>query len=145
MRESLRARKDLRLSEHPTPAELVKFGTEMPTGSFWRMARHLLQGCPTCKTLLVAHYGSMLASNPEPLDLDRVLSEFRLHHRYLRREEIHQRRAAAFLDGGDGWEALINSSDIPLRGLGVLKALLDRSWAVRFENHKEMLGISRIA
>jgi tetratricopeptide (TPR) repeat protein len=135
------------LREHPTPAELEAFATgNLPPGSFWRTARHLLQGCPSCKALLAPYYESLLPlHNSEPSLLDRVLSVLRSRKRYIRREEIRQRKSAAFLEGGGGYDALMADSRIPLRGLGVLKALLDRSWAVRHENLGEMKELARVA
>jgi hypothetical protein len=135
------------LREHPIPEELEKFATgSLPPGLFWRTARHLLQGCPRCETLLELQCRRLLNSpGSQPVVLDHGLSAFRSHRRYLRREDIRQRKTAKLLEGGGGYEALVDRSEIPLRGLGVLKALLDRSWAVRHENLREMIGLARLA
>jgi hypothetical protein len=77
--------------------------------------------------------------------LDRVFCTLRSYRRYLRREESRQRKVAALLEAGGGWEAAVNQSDIPLRGLGVLKALLDRSWAMRHEQPEETVRLARLA
>jgi len=135
------------LREHPFPEELEKFATgNLPAGLFWRTARHLLQGCPLCKTLLESQYKNLLNSpGSQPVVLDRGLSALRSHRRHLRREEIRQRKTAKLLDGGGGCEALVDRSEIPLRGVGMLRALLDRSWAVRHENLREMKELARLA
>lgn len=141
------------LSEHPTPAELEAFVKgSLPPSPFRAIARHFLRGCSSCNALLVSHYEASPAPKPS-LEayvvsddaLDRAFLAFRSYRRYLRREEIRQRKIASFLEEGGGWETLRDKSEIPLRGLGALKALLDRSWAVRHESPKEMVRLARFA
>ncbi|HEY0558219.1 MAG TPA: hypothetical protein VGG20_28465, partial [Thermoanaerobaculia bacterium] len=143
------------MREHPTPAELEAFVEgSLPLGSIRTIARHLLRGCTSCNAVLAPHYLSLLPSPDESSPnglvvynemLDRVFSSFRSYQRYLRREESRQRMVSALLESGGGWEVVVNQSDIPLRGLGLLKALLDRSWAVRHECPEETVGLARLA
>lgn len=77
--------------------------------------------------------------------LDRPFSALRFLQRYHRNENIRQRKVASLLEAGGGLQALIDRSEISLQGLGVLRALLDRSWAVRHENLQEMIELARFA
>jgi tetratricopeptide (TPR) repeat protein len=79
-----------------------------------------------------------LSEHPTPAELEAFAQ-------YLQREEIQQRKAATFFGGGGGRIAFVNQSKIPVRGIGVLKALLDQSWAVRHENPEEMVSLARLA
>ncbi len=145
------------MSVHPTPTELEAFAKgDLPSARFRRIARHLFQGCAPCNALLLPHYQHLLPSSPSPEPqahgtgvsgdyLDRVFSAFRSYRRYLRREEARQRRIAARLAMGGGLQGLMEEPEIPLRGLGTLQALLERSWAVRHEAPQEMLELARFA
>jgi tetratricopeptide (TPR) repeat protein len=127
----------------------------LPPGPLKAVARHLLRGCRSCSALLASFFGSLgpaRGAEPSPQSswaydeaLDRFFSALRFHRRYHRCEEIRQRRAASLLEAGGGLQALIDRSEISLQGFGVLRALLDRSWAVRHENPKEMVELARLA
>ena len=143
------------MSKHPTPSEIEDFvqGRLAPS-LFPRIARHLLRGCPSCNTLLAPHYQGLVTSIAAPSPdavtvhdeiLDRAFSLLRPYQRYLRREEIRRKKIAAMLSAGEEPEALINRSDPQFKGLGVVQALLDRSWAVRHESPKEMVRLARLA
>jgi tetratricopeptide (TPR) repeat protein len=143
------------VSEHPTTAELEEFvqGSLLP-GSFWKTARHLLRGCPPCNALLASHYEVLIAPisrfSPDTVAahggiLRRAFSFSRSYSRYQQSEEIRRKRIAAVLSEGGGLEALMSRPNLHLRGLGTLKALLDRSWDVRHENPKEMVSLTRFA
>ena len=54
-------------------------------------------------------------------------------------------RAAAWLALGEGALAIAEKGDMPLEGLGVYRALLDRSWAVRHDNPREMIKLAKTA
>jgi tetratricopeptide (TPR) repeat protein len=144
------------LSEHPTSADLEAFAKgSLPPGPLKAVARHLLQGCRSCGALLASFFGGpgpapgveTPPESPKCYDeaLDRFFSTLRFHQRYLRSEEIRQRKVAALLEAGGGLQALIDRSEISLQGVGVLRALLDRSWAVRHENPQEMVELTRFA
>ncbi|HET9210829.1 MAG TPA: hypothetical protein VFR03_10555 [Thermoanaerobaculia bacterium] len=144
------------MSEHPTPSDLEAFAEgNLPSGPLKVVARHLLRGCGSCSALLASRFGGMgpaLGAEPLPESsraydevLDRFFSALRFRRRYHRFEEIRQRKVASLLQAGGGLQALIDRPEISLQGLGVLKALLDRSWAVRHENPKEMVELARFA
>jgi tetratricopeptide (TPR) repeat protein len=71
-----------------------------------------------------------------------------LHARALerlsRRERSIYRHARAVLAAGRGAD-LLPFMDFGLTGAGVYEALLGRSWAVRFDNPREMVGTARLA
>jgi len=144
------------LSEHPTSSDLEAFAKgSLPPGPLKAVARHLLRGCRSCSALLASFFGGLgpapgVEPSPESSQaydeaLDRFFSTLRFRQRYLRVEEIRQRKVAALLEAGGGLRALIDRSEISLQGVGVLRALLDRSWAVRHENPREMVELARFA
>lgn len=144
------------MSEHPTPSDLEAFAKgSLPPGPLKAVARHLLRGCRSCSVLLASVFGGLgpapgVEPSPESSRaydeaLDRFFSALRFHRRYHRCEEIRQRKVASLLEAGGGLRALIDGSEMSLQGLGVLRALLDRSWAVRHENPKEMVELARFA
>jgi tetratricopeptide (TPR) repeat protein len=144
------------LSEHPTPSDLEAFAKgSLPPAPLKAVARHLLRGCRPCSALLASVFGGLgsglgVEAAPESSRaydeaLDRFVSALRFHRRYHRCEEIRQRKVASLLEAGGGLQALIDRSEISLQGLGVLRALLDRSWAVRHESPKEMVELARLA
>lgn len=144
------------MSEHPTPAELEVFlAGGLARDRFREISRHLLRGCPDCQAVLAPRYGSpeTLAAGesegPAEADYDRALDsacrKARSHERYLRREEARAREIGSLLAAGGGIEALANEADVPLEGLGTFKALLERSWAVRHDNPREMVSLARAA
>jgi tetratricopeptide (TPR) repeat protein len=77
--------------------------------------------------------------------LDHLSAAFRSYRSYLRREETRRKKVALLLARGGGREALGDRPEAPLRDLGTLRALLDRSWAVRHENPSEMKSLARLA
>lgn len=156
MRESGCLRKEKRLSEHPTPAELESFlNGKLAPDSFRKIARHLIRGCSSCNGLLAPHFEPLIDPQLSDLRLDspkihaevlaRLFTRLRAHQRHLRREETRRRRITFLLEGLGSLEALLEEVQVPLRGLGTLQALLDRSWAVRHENTQEMVRLARYA
>ena len=143
------------MSEHPTPSDLVAFAKgNLPPGPLKAVARHLLRGCRSCSALLAPFYGGLgpapgtapsESSAPYEEALDRLFSSLRFRGRYYRGEEIRQRKVASLLEAGGGLQALVDHSELGLQGLGVLRALLERSWAVRHESPKEMVELARLA
>lgn len=135
------------MSEHPTPAELEAFvGGSLPEGRFRKVTHHLLGACASCNASLLAQH-QRLTELPvaEVYDaaLDRAFSRARNYKRHLRREELRGRKVAALLEAG-GLEALL-AADLPFRGSGMLEALLERSWAVRHDDLREMVSLARHA
>jgi hypothetical protein len=145
------------LSEHPTPAQLEAFTDRpLPSDSFRHTARHLLGGCASCNALLRPHYRHLLSalsaeSAREGITvsderLEHLAAAFRSYRSYLRREETRRKKVTLLLARGGGGEALLaGRPEAPLRDLGALRALLDRSWAVRHENPGEMKSLARRA
>jgi len=144
------------LSEHPTPAQLEAF-TNRPLlpDTFRQTARHLLGGCASCNALLRPHYRHLLSAlSAEPARegctvsderLDHLAAAFRSYRSYLRREEARRKKVTVLLARGGGQEALVGRPEASFRDLGTLRALLDRSWAVRHEDPGEMKRLARLA
>ena len=144
------------MSEHPTPAQLEAF-TNRPLlpDSFRQTARHLLEGCASCNALVGPHYRHLLSSlvaesardggTVSDERLDHLAFAFRSYRTYLRREETRRKKVTHLLARGEDPEALVGRPKIAIRELGALKALLDRSWAVRHENPGEMKRLARLA
>jgi tetratricopeptide (TPR) repeat protein len=77
--------------------------------------------------------------------LDRAFAAARAAKRQVLQEEVRRRRVSAFLAQGGEMDTLLAQDDLPLRGLGVLQALLDHGWAIRHENPQEMVKLTRFA
>lgn len=135
------------MNEHPTPTELEAFvAGGLPAGCFRKVTRHLLGSCASCNANLAAHHQRLTDSPAEEsydTALDRAFSRARDYKRHLQREELRGRKVAALLQEG-GLKALL-AADVPLRGSGMLEALLERSWAVRHEDPREMVSLARHA
>lgn len=135
------------MSEHPTSAELEAFATGgLPGGRSRQVARHLLVSCAPCNAKLAAHHQRLTAPPAaEVYDaaLDRAFSRARAYKRHLRLEELRGRKVAALLEAG-GLKVLL-AADLPFRGSGMLEALLERSWAVRHDDLREMVSLARHA
>jgi hypothetical protein len=54
-------------------------------------------------------------------------------------------KAASLLRSGDGVLAIAQTGKMSVEGLGVFEALLARSWAIRYDNHREMSHLARVA
>ncbi|HEV8583176.1 MAG TPA: hypothetical protein VGX68_29260 [Thermoanaerobaculia bacterium] len=77
--------------------------------------------------------------------LDRV-EEFARRAASLPSGELERfRQALALLQSGRGVIALAEDGDLDIEGLGVYEALLTRSWAVRYDNPREMCHLARAA
>lgn len=144
------------MSEHPTPTQLEAF-TNRPLSpdAFRQTARHLLGGCASCNALLRPHYRHLLSALAAESArqsgavsderLDHLSAAFRSYRSYLRREETRRKKVTVRLARGGGQEALVSRPEAPVRELGALQALLERSWAVRHENPGEMKRLARLA
>jgi tetratricopeptide (TPR) repeat protein len=134
----------MRLSQHPTPAELEAFVEGgLPPRRSREVVRHLLRNCASCKTALAARYRFLTRSPAYDEALEQAFTQGWDYQRYLRREEPRGRKVTAVLQEG-GLEALL-ASDLPLQDLGTLEALLARSWAIRHEDPREMVSLARHA
>jgi tetratricopeptide (TPR) repeat protein len=109
---------------------------------------HLTQGCQPCLAVLAkALPGQEPISQEENDAYDRAITsslEWALRMERHRQEEEDWMRAAALLAYGGGPLA-IAKGDMPLEGLGVYQALLERSWAMRHDNPREMVKLAKTA
>lgn len=145
------------MSEHPSPDELQAFLQEaLPSNRFREIVDHLLQRCEDCRTVLFPIYLDMVeltipgeppASGDEyDAAIDRAFKTALVHERHLRLHNARARKTIApVLAAGGTQGCLDNKKGVPLRGLGLLNALLGQSWAVRHEDPKEMVTLSRFA
>jgi tetratricopeptide (TPR) repeat protein len=142
------------LTEHPTPAELQAFLQEsLPSDRFGEIVEHLRQHCEDCRAVLFPIYLDMveLTSPEEPLAndkeydaaIDRAFRVARVHERHLRLHNARARKRFAPVLAAEGVQELLK--EVPLRGLGLFNALLEQSWAVRHEDPKAMVTLSRFA
>ncbi|HSG38877.1 MAG TPA: hypothetical protein VLE27_04500 [Thermoanaerobaculia bacterium] len=136
------------MSKHLTLDELgALFQGNLPSVRTKEVVLHLLASCEPCRTALAAAWRepSTASENTYDLALDRSLKKGRPYARHLRREAARARKVVALLEQGGGLHAVCDRGDLPLRGLGTYQALLERSWAVRHDNLKEMMHLARAA
>jgi tetratricopeptide (TPR) repeat protein len=138
------------LSEHPTPAELgVLLAGGLTPLREQAVLRHLFS-CENCRERLGTSSVPQRVTPAEetPPDFgtayDRVLDSSLRVARYLDRETEQARRIASLLQEG-GASAIFSKGDTPLEGFGVYKALIERCWAVRLHQPKEMVSLARCA
>ncbi|HEX6900449.1 MAG TPA: hypothetical protein VF789_12070 [Thermoanaerobaculia bacterium] len=65
--------------------------------------------------------------------------------RHFRREAPLAKKVTTLLSKGGGLHTVCTQGDLPLRGLGMYQALLERSWSVRHDNVKEMIHLAQAA
>jgi hypothetical protein len=126
------------LIDHLTPEELqAALSGELSRSRWQGVVRHLLRGCPECRTSMAAglHPGAPsiaeVGAYDEVLDVsfERVLAGQR------------QRRAEDILPS----VAIAEQVDGLRDQRGVIESLLHRSWALRFDNPRKMVGLARQA
>lgn len=136
------------MGEHGSPEEIEEGLSGRLDGERSReIVRHLLNGCLHCQTAAQQslYELSKAAVSPLPPALsaayDTVLGragDFARRAATLPPEERDRfREALALLERGGG--------DLEIAGLGVYEALLARSWALRYENPREMCRLARMA
>jgi tetratricopeptide (TPR) repeat protein len=138
---------------HVTPAELDGFVLGRLSRERSReVVRHLLLGCNPCRELLEPYLPALFGSRNQlqeapPLAaydevMDRVFASLGL--RVTRKTLEESRREALDLLVSGGLEAL---AEMPpdLAGRPVIEALLERSWALRFEDPNQMVRLARAA
>jgi tetratricopeptide (TPR) repeat protein len=139
------------LRKHPSSVDLEDFLQGRLSGEKARgVVFHLIPGCSVCTAQLEKSRGQLLPGGFRGLAegenaaylkaLDRNLKTAR----HLHREAARARQVSTLLVAG-GVKAVVQDADLPLRGLGMYHALLERSWAVRFENPREMVSLARAA
>ncbi|HEX4964390.1 MAG TPA: hypothetical protein VF173_26470 [Thermoanaerobaculia bacterium] len=118
--------------------------------------RHLLQRCGPCQEAvkqewLTRKVGTHLeVLSPKQSDayeaaLDRALENVRRIAYLPEAEQQRFQRAITLLRSGDGLRALVETGGMSLEGLGVYEALLARSWAVRYDDPREMCHLANLA
>jgi tetratricopeptide (TPR) repeat protein len=143
--------KEQALHKHPSSVDLDDFLQGRLSGETAReVVRHLIPGCSVCTAQLEKSRGQLFPGNfrglteEENADYLRVLDRNLKTARHLNREAARARKVSSLLVTG-GVKAVVQDADLPLRGLGTYHALLERSWAVRFENPREMVSLARAA
>src|SRR4051794_26224674 len=116
---------------------------------------HLLQGCPQCQAAAQQRRYKLIraAGSPLPPDLSAAYNtvldraeDFARRAAILPREERPRfQKAISLLEAGGGVVALAHGGDLEVEGLGVYEALLARSWALRYENPREMCHLAKVA
>lgn len=116
--------------------------------------RHLLRGCPECQAAARNERRSLTARQSTLAPdlnaayntmLDRA-EDFARRAVSLPPDELKRfRKALALLESGDGVLALAQTGDMVPQGLGVYEALLARSWAIRYDNSREMCHLAKMA
>lgn len=139
------------MSEHLTASELeaVLGDEELSPERRREIVCHLARRCQPCQTVLakvLPGQGSITLEEDDAYD--RVINsslQWALRLERHRKDEEDRLRAAALLAFGEGALAIAKKGDMPLEGLGVYRALLERSWAVRHDNPREMVMLAKTA
>jgi tetratricopeptide (TPR) repeat protein len=77
--------------------------------------------------------------------LDRAIEYVRRAAALPKDELLRFQRATSVLRSGGGVLALTGIGGMSVEGLGVFEALLARSWAIRYDNPREMCHLARVA
>lgn len=143
------------MGEHYSLEEIEEgLSGRVPAEKSREILRHLLRGCPECQAATRSERRSLTAPQSEiPPDLsaaynlvlDRAEDFARRSVSLPAGERKRFRKALALLESGDGVLALTESGNMVLQGLGVYEALLARSWAVRYDNPREMCHLAKVA
>ncbi|HSS52794.1 MAG TPA: hypothetical protein VLX28_27950, partial [Thermoanaerobaculia bacterium] len=142
------------MSDHKTPAGA---DSDLETLlSSKEVIRRLLRGCEPCQAtahrdliaLEIAARGEAEATEPSfayDAVLDRAVDHVDRAATLSNGERWRFFKAAALLRSGNGVLAIVETGDMSLKGLGVYEALLARSWAIRYDNPREMCHLTRVA
>jgi tetratricopeptide (TPR) repeat protein len=138
------------LDEHLPPEEMdeseERRSGEEPKGAVRRLLRGGAAGPPA------AWQGSSPSGPLTPelsaaydVAFDRA-EEFARRAAFLPENELERfRQALSLLQSGQGVMALAKDGDMSVEGLGVYEALLARSWAVRYDDPREMCHLASVA
>ncbi len=139
------------LRKHPSSVDLEDFLQGRLSGEKVRkVVRHLIPGCSVCTAQLENSRDQLFLGDArefterENAEYLKVLDRNLKTARHLHREAARARQVSSLLVAG-GVKAVVQDADLPLRGLGMYHALLERSWALRFENPREMVSLARAA
>lgn len=110
---------------------------------------HLLLGCHACNAQLRKRHDLLTARDRSLSDVEDAAYSAALDRsvkkaRYIDREVNRARQIESLLAEG-GLKAVVQDADLPLSGLGMYRALLSRSWAVRHEDPCEMVRLADAA
>ena len=139
------------MSEHVTAAELeaVLSNEELAPERWREIVCHLVRRCEPCHAVLAKTLPGQEPVSPEEDDAyDRAITscfQWALRMDRHRKDEKDRMRAAALLALGEGPVAIAEKGDMPLEGLGIYRALLERSWALRHDNPREMVRLAKTA
>jgi hypothetical protein len=144
------------MGDHYSPEEIEEGLSGRLTGKRSKeVLRHLLSGCPQCQA--AAQQALHRVNGPVDSSMSQVLDaayssmleqaeDFARRAAILPTEERERfRQALSLLKTGDGVLALAQAGNMEVEGLGVYEALLARSWAVRYENPREMCHLAKVA
>jgi tetratricopeptide (TPR) repeat protein len=143
------------MGEHYSLEEIEEgLSGRLPGEKSREILRHLMRGCPECQAAARNERRSLSASqsalSPDlsaayNLVLDRA-EDFARRSASLPSGELKRfRKALALLESGDGVLALARTGDMAPKGVGVYEALLARSWAIRYDNPREMCHLAKVA
>jgi tetratricopeptide (TPR) repeat protein len=121
---------------------------DLPVERKKEIVRHLIRGCERCRSALAARLPGAPPTPEEDSAYDEVINssiQYVLRMERAFRDRQTRTRAAALLALGEGAVAIARKGDLPLEGLGIFEALLERSWAVRHDNPREMVHLAQTA
>jgi tetratricopeptide (TPR) repeat protein len=124
------------VSEHLTPAESQEaLWSDLSRARWQEVVRHLLRGCLECRTSMAAGFnpGASWAEEEEAYD---EMLDASFEHVLA----IHQQRPDESVLPSVGEPA-----GRPRHQLGVIEWLLHQSWALRFDNPRQMVDLARQA
>ncbi|HEX9944690.1 MAG TPA: hypothetical protein VGG03_21985 [Thermoanaerobaculia bacterium] len=143
------------MTDHPTPAELEGFvWNRISPGRAGEVISHLVRGCAQCRAAVAPHLKGLFGLGEPPprvltpqedaaydAALDRAFAA--VLDRAGRLREERKREALALLESSEPETV----PEIPphLQGIPLFEALLERSWSLRHENPREMVGYAQWA
>lgn len=140
------------MSDHETPDE--RDGDLEKLLSSKEGVGHLIRGCGPCKTAARQGRISRAAARAEKLSpelsaaydaaLDRAAEGARRVAHLPPGEQWRFHKAASLLRSKNSVFA-ITGANMSVEGLGLYEALLARSWAIRYENPREMCHLAKVA
>jgi tetratricopeptide (TPR) repeat protein len=117
--------------------------------------RHLIQGCEPCMAAARRGRISWAAGRAETLTpelsaaydlaLDRAAEGARRAAPLSPGEQWRFQKATSLLRSGNGVLAIAGKGAMSVEGLGLYEALLARSWAIRYDNPREMCHLAKVA
>jgi len=141
------------MSDHETPEGMD--GDLEKLLSSKEGVRHLIRGCEPCRVAARRGRISRAAARAEVLTpelsaaydlaLDRAAEGALRVASLPPGQRWRFQKAAILLRSGNGVLAIAGEGDMSVEGLGVYEALLARSWAIRYDNPREMCHLANVA